>query len=134
MDFISAILARMQRDVWPHRTGSGWEDHDVEFGGNLWSGVRLQIAAEAHKGGHWLFHCRFKSHYTFPSRLAVFATAYGSIILSACLFHITRWSPLLLLILGIPLWWARRQARAHTRLAAKLVGDTADSLGFKPGP
>jgi hypothetical protein len=128
MDFVSAILTGLDRAQWPHHAGPGWLDHDIQIDGSLWSQVRIQIAAEAHRGGKWLLRCRFNCRWTYPSHLLLMASAFGSLFLAASLYGHSRWSPLFLLSLVIPWWWIRKQSRIHIRLIAKLVGDTAASL------
>jgi hypothetical protein len=63
VDFVKAVLQRLEQQGWPHRSDIGWNEFDVEIYGSRWTKLQLITVAEEHPPGKQLIRCRLRPRW-----------------------------------------------------------------------
>jgi glycosyltransferase involved in cell wall biosynthesis len=130
LDFVAAILRRLEEKTWPHHTDVGWSEFDVEIFGSRWSHLRLTTVAEDHPQDRQMIRCRLRAVASPAGRMAL-ATLLGFEILFIGLFASLRpWSWLILLSLPIFVWLLLRDQRKVQSIVAVFLDELAKERGL----
>jgi len=129
--FVAAILARLERLGWPHKTDIGWSEFDVEIYGNRWSNLQLTTATETHAGGRQLVRCRLKAVWSLPAKVAFWSLLGAELLVLGFLGPAYPWLWLVLLSLPGAWWFLRRQKRRLQSILAIFLDELAAELGLQ---
>lgn len=134
IQFVTAVLERLDRRDWPNKSDSGWSGYDLEVFGNRWTHLRLTTAAEEYPQGKKMMRCRLRSAWSLQAKVA-FWSALGFELL--VLGFTGRWLPWLwLLLLSMPLfkWFLAREKRNLQSLMVVFLDGVAKDLGLTKVP
>ncbi len=130
VDFVTAILERLEQKNWPHRADIGWSAFDVEIFGSRWSHLQLTTVAEDHPQQRQLLRCRLRAVFSLTAQIA-FAALLGFELLWIGLVSSWRpWSWLLLLTLPVGGWLIRRDRCKLQSIVAVLLDELAKERGL----
>ena len=126
LEFLSRIIARLQKRGWHFRTDVGWSDFDVEIFGSRWISLQLATVAEFHAEGRQTLRCRLRGTWSLPSRMA-FASLVGlELLVIGWLQARHHWIWGLLLTLPVFPWFLAREQRGLKRKLAALLDKVAE--------
>ena len=97
LDYVAAIVKRLQERGWPYRSDVGWSDYDVEINGSRWSHLLLTTVVEDYPQSRTLIRCRLRAAWSFQTRVA-FWSLLGLELLFIGLMGFHRTWPWLLLL------------------------------------
>lgn len=64
LQFVAAVLKRLDDRSWPNRPDLGWSEFDVELQGDRWCQLQLTTAIEEHPAGRQLLRCRLRGRWS----------------------------------------------------------------------
>ena len=130
LDFVTAILTRLDQRGWPNRPDIGWSEFDVEIHASRWCNVQLTTVAETHLGGAQLLRVRLRARWSLPAQtlfwslLGVELTAVGVWFGPSAALGVA-------LLAGAGLgWWLQRQARKMRSLLIVFLDQLAKERGL----
>ncbi len=130
LDFVTAVLQRLDQKNWPHRSDIGWSEFDVEIYGSYWSHLQFTTVAEDHPQQRQLIRCRLRAIASLTAQIA-FTTLLGFELLLIGLIGSWRpWSWLLLLTLPLCVWLLLRDQRKLQSIATVLLDELAKERGL----
>lgn len=130
MAFVGAILARLEKRGWAHKTDIGWSEFDVEIHGNRWCNLDLTTVAETHTRGRRRLRCRLKAVWSLPARVA-FWSLLGVELIALGFFGPGRpWLWLILLALPATGWLLHHQERRLQSIVAIFLDELAAEMGL----
>ncbi len=130
VDFVTAVLQRLDQKNWPHRSDIGWSEFDVEIYGSYWSHLQFTTVAEDHPQQRQLIRCRLRAVFSLTAQIA-FATLLGFELLLIGLISSWRpWSWLILLTLPLCVWLLLRDQRKLQSIATVLLDELARERGL----
>ncbi len=125
MEFLGAILRKLDQQGWQNKADNGWSEFDVEIYGSRWCHLQLITATEHHQGGKQLFCCRMTTGWSLLGRTAFWA-AFGLVLmLSTTVGMLFPWLHCVWLL---PLWlgWLlNNQQRNFRRILTVLLDEVA---------
>ncbi|HHY84275.1 MAG TPA: glycosyltransferase [Verrucomicrobia bacterium] len=130
LEFVKAILGRLDERHWPHRPDSGWNDYDVEIYGSRWSNLQLTTLAEDHPGNRQMIRCRLRPVSSLVARMALWSVAGFQLLLIGWMTSWQPWSWLLLLTLPVCFWLLLRDQRNLQSVAVVLLDELAKEHGL----
>ena len=125
IEFLDAILKRLDQQGWPNKSDIGWSDHDVEIFGSRWSYLQLTTVAEEYPRDRRMIRCRLRTRWSLLATVS-FWSAFGFELL--VIGFVGRWVPWLwLLLLTMPLfvWFLSREKRNLQSLITVLLDELA---------
>ncbi|HEX4645588.1 MAG TPA: glycosyltransferase, partial [Verrucomicrobiae bacterium] len=125
IEFLDAILKRLDQQGWPNKSDIGWSDHDVEIFGSRWSYLQLTTVAEEYPRDRRMLRCRLRTRWSLLATVC-FWSALGFELL--VIGFVGRWVPWLwLLLLTMPLfiWFLAREKRNLQSLITVLLDELA---------
>ena len=130
VDFVTAVLQRLDQKNWPHRSDIGWSEFDVEIYGSYWSHLQFTTVAEDHPQQRQLIRCRLRAVFSLTAHIT-FATLLGFELLLIGLVSAWRpWSWLILLTLPLCVWLLLRDQRKLQSIATVLLDELAKERGL----
>lgn len=133
VEYVTRVIAELDRRGWPSRSDIGWSEFDVEIHGNRWSTVQLVTVAEDHPRGRQI-RCRLRSRWSLLAKVGFWSLA-GLVTLAAGFFG-NWWHWLALLFVTLPafgyLLW--RQNRKLQSLVIVFLDELAKELGLAKVP
>jgi hypothetical protein len=130
LDYVAAILRRLQERGWPHKSDIGWSEYDVEIYGSHWSHLLLTTVAEDHPHDRQLVRCRLRALWSLQAKV-VFWTMLGLELVFISLAGFQRpWPWLILLTLPVFWWFVLRERRKLQSVAAVFLDELAKERGL----
>jgi len=134
LEFVAALMRRLEEKHWPHRTDLGWSEFDVEIFGSRWSQLQLTTVAEDHPQNRQLIRCRLRAATSLTARIAL-ATLLGCLLLLIGSVSAWRpWSWLVLLTLPLGIWLLHRDQRRLQSITAVFLDELAVERGLAKIP
>ncbi len=127
LQFLNAVLARLDAANWLVRTDTGWTSHDFEVLPSSWIRLRFSTVTEELELGKKHFRCRLTSRWSSLARilLALFALAIAFLVLLLARDFPWIWFALMLLpLLG---WFFESNSEVHLALFARHLDDTGSA-------
>ena len=130
LDFVAAILRKLEEKNWPHRTDIGWSEFDVEIFGSRWSHLQLTTVTEDHPQNRQMIRCRLRAVSSLTAKI-IFASLLGCELLLIGLIDTWRpWSWLVLLSLPLCVWLLLRDQRKLQSITAVFLDELAKECGL----
>jgi hypothetical protein len=130
IDYVAAILRKLQERGWPNKSDIGWSEYDVEIYGSRWSHLLLTTVAEDHPNDRQLVRCRLNAIWSFQAKVA-FWTLLGIELLFIGLMGFQRpWPWLVLLTLPLFGWLVMRERRKLQSVVAIFLDQLAKERGL----
>ena len=130
MEFLGAILRKLDQQGWQNKADNGWSEFDVEIYGSRWCRLRLITATEHHQGGKQLVCCRMTTGWSLLGRMTFWA-AFGLVLMisttAGMLFEWLHCAWLLPLWLG---WLLQTQQRDFRRILTVLLDEVAGQFSL----
>jgi O-antigen biosynthesis protein len=137
IEFLEAILRRLDLEGWPNKADSGWNDYDIEVYGHRWSRLQLTTVSEDCADGRRLFRCRLRARWSWPAAATFWAALAGQMFVLGISGR--NWPWLWLLLISVPLFGAylQRERRELQQVFAVFLDEIADrwkmtKLGLDP--
>jgi len=130
MEFLLAVLERLNREGWPHRADAGWSDHDVEIYGGRWARLQLTSVAEDHPKNRQKIRCRLRPRWSLQARVAFWSLLGLELLVIGVFGRTFPWLWLLLLTLPVFVWFLAREKRNLQSLVAVWLDGVAQPLGM----
>jgi GT2 family glycosyltransferase len=128
LDFVAAVLRRLDRDDWVWRSDVGWSDYDVEICGSRWSQLQLTTVAEDHPPDSQMICCRLRPRWSLAARVAFWGLLGLGLLVIGLMGAWRPWSWLVLLILPVAAWWLWLDQRKLQSVIAVLLDELAKEL------
>ena len=123
MEFLGAILRKLDHQGWQNKADNGWSEFDVEIYGSRWCRLQLITATEHHQGGKQLIRCRMTTGWSLLGRMTFWA-AFGLVLMITTTVGML--VPLLHCAWLLPLWlgWMlHKQQRDFRRILTVLLDE-----------
>ena len=130
LDFVTAILKRLDQKNWPHRTDIGWSAFDMEIYGSRWSHLQLTTVAEDHPNRRQMIRCRLRAVASLKARVACVTLLGGELLLIGLISAWRPWSWLILLSLPLCVWLLLRDQRKLQSIATVFLDELAKERGL----
>jgi hypothetical protein len=130
VDFVTAILERLDQKNWPHRADIGWSAFDVEIFGSRWSHLQLTTVAEDHARQRQLIRCRLRAVFSLTAQITLATLLGGELLLIGLIPAWRPWSWLVLLTLPLGVWLILRDQRKLQSIATVLLDGLARECGL----
>lgn len=125
LQFLHAMLDRLDSANWLVRTDTGWAAHDFEVLPSAWIRLRLTTATEDLDTGKRRFRCRLTCRWSLLARL-LFGLLSAALALLISLFAAdVPWVWYSLLCLPLLGWFFESESSHYQTLFARLTDDTA---------
>lgn len=125
IEFLGAIIERLDSRGWQNKADAGWNDFDIEIYGSAWSHLEVTTVAEAMAGGKQLIRCRLKPAWTLLAKVVLLAAFAFELLLIGLFGSAFWWLTLLLLSLPAMTFYLARQQRDLQRLIAVFLEEVA---------
>lgn len=134
LDFVAAILERLDQRGWPNRPDLGWNEFDVEIQGDRWCHLQLTTAVEEHAGGQQLLRCRLRARWSLLAKVAFGSLLGLELVIAGAGGGAFWWLWLLLLALPPCYWLLARRQRQLQSIVAVLLDELAKEWKLVPVP
>ncbi len=124
--FLAAVIDRLEKQGWSHKTDAGWNEFDVEIYGGRW--CKLQLTTVAEGPGNHLLRCRLRARWTLPARVTFWSLVGLELMVIGMAGPDVRWLWLILLTLPAFVWWLSKQQRDLKRIIAVFLDKVAEEL------
>jgi GT2 family glycosyltransferase len=125
LDFVRAIIAKLERQGWQFKTDAGWSEFDLEVFGSRWSHLHLTTVAEAHAGGRQMLRCRLKTTWSLPAKVAFWSLFGFELLVIGLVRSEIPWLWLILLTMPIFAWFLEQEQRDLQRVLVLLLDEIA---------
>lgn len=130
LDFVAAILERLEDRGWATRSDLGWSEYDIEVYGSRWSLLRLTTVIEDHPKNRQLVRCRLGTHWSLAARIALGSLLALELVIIGLIAAWRPWSWLLLLTLPAVAWLLSRDRRNLESVLTVLLDELARERGL----
>ncbi len=125
IEFVHAIVGKLEEEKWQHRPDAGWREFDVEIYGTRWSRLQITTVAEAMEKGHRLFHCRLAAGWSLLAQVTFWAACALEVLLVSLVADAVPWLWMLLLTLPLLGLYYEYEKRTLQRMIVALLDDVA---------
>ena len=125
VEFVNAILRRLDEQGWPSKTDAGWSDHDVEVFGTRWSRLQIVTASEAYVSNRRLFRVRLRAAWSLAATMAFWGALGVELLIIGFIAPDQPWLWMLLLTMPIFGWYLEQEKRNLQQLIAAFLDDVA---------
>src|SRR6267142_3229291 len=70
LEFVTAMLRRLDQQGWPNKSDVGWSEYDVEIYGSRWSQLQLTTVAEEYPQSKRMLRCRLRTRWSLQAKAA----------------------------------------------------------------
>jgi GT2 family glycosyltransferase len=123
--FIAEILRRLDRQGWPNKADSGWNDYDVEIYGSRWSTLQITTVSEDLAKDQHLVRCRFRPRWSLQAKTAFWGLCGLELLVLGFVAPWVHWLWLLLLTLPLFAWFLQREQRALQSMVVVFLNEIA---------
>ena len=125
IDFVKAMLARLDRQAWPHKADTGWDEYDFEVSGGRWTQLRLATAAEDYPKEKRMLRCRLRAGWSLQAKTVFWTMAGIELLIPGFLGRSWPWVWGLLVTLPLFAWFLAREKRKLQSLMAVFLDELA---------
>lgn len=130
IEYVAAILRRLQERGWPHRSDVGWSEYDVEIYGSRWSHLLLTTVAEDHPDERQLVRCRLRAVWSFQAKVVFWALLGLELLFIGLAGFKHPWPWLILLTLPVFGWFVTRERRKLQSVVTVFLDELAKERGL----
>ncbi len=130
LDYVAAIVKRLQERGWPYRSDVGWSDYDVEINGSRWSHLLLTTVVEDYPHNRTLIRCRLRAAWSFQTRVAFWSLVGLELLFIGLMGFHRAWPWLILLTLPVVGWLVMRQERKLQSVVTVFLDQLAKERGL----
>ncbi len=130
LDYVAAIVKRLQERGWPYRSDVGWSDYDVEINGSRWSHLLLTTVVEDYPQSRTLIRCRLRAAWSFQTRVAFWSLLGLELLFIGLMGFHRAWPWFLLLTLPIMGWLVMREERKLQSVVTVFLDQLAKDRGL----
>jgi glycosyltransferase involved in cell wall biosynthesis len=128
LQFLKAVMERLDKKGWPNKADAGWNDFDLEIYGSRWCHLQLITAEEVLGNGKEIIRCRLRTAWTLLARMAFWSMAGIELLILGFLGSLLPWLWLMLLTLPAFAWWLGAEQRTMRRVFAVFLDEIAKDL------
>lgn len=128
VEWIAAILRRLDQKDWPNRADIGWSEYDVEIYGSRWNHLQITTVAEDHPNKRQLIRCRLRPIWSLTSLIGLAALTGIELVIIGWLWR--PWAWLLLLTLPALIWLLLRDQRNLQSIVNVFLDELAKDQGL----
>jgi GT2 family glycosyltransferase len=134
--FLQAVQKNLERWACTFETDTGWEGHDLEITGSLWSRLRLTTVTEELELGRKNFRCRLEVFWPLRAKLLFWSVVAVELLLITWFAEPLPWLWLLPIALPLLSWFIAEQGRDFRSALISMMEDAArrHDLVRLPGP
>ncbi len=125
IEFVKAVLKRLDQQDWPSKADTGWNEYDLEVPGGRWTQLRLVTAAEDYAKDKRLIHCRLRAGWSLKARAAFWGALGIELLIIGFMEKWWPWPWLLLLVMPLFAWFLARQKRNLRSVMAAFLDELA---------
>jgi hypothetical protein len=130
VDYVAAILRKLQERGWPNRSDAGWSNYDVEIIGSRWARLLLVTVAEDHPQGRQLIRCRLQAVWSFQAKVTFWALFALELLFIGLIGFQRIWPWHILLTLPVFCWFVGRERRKLQSVVTVFLDQLAKERGF----
>jgi GT2 family glycosyltransferase len=131
LDFVAAILRRLNEKGWAARSDVGWSEYDLEIQGSRWSRLELTTVAEDHPENRQTIRCRLRARWSLAARI-VFGSLLGfELLIIGLMDSWWPWSWLGLLTLPVCVWFLAFDGRNLQSVVVAFLDELARERGLE---
>ena len=130
IEYVAAILRRLQERGWPNKSDVGWSEYDVEIHGSRWSHLLLTTVAEDHPDERQLVRCRLRAVWSFQAKVVFWALLGLELLFIGLAGFKHPWPWLILLTLPVFGWFVTRERRKLQSVVTVFLDELAKERGM----
>jgi O-antigen biosynthesis protein len=130
LEFLGALLHRLDEQRWQNKTDAGWSEHDVEIYGSRWTYLQLTTVAEPYGGGRQLFRVRLETRWSLLANVGFFSALAFELLVIGFVGKTFPWLWLLLLIQVLFAWFLEVEQRDLQRLIIAMMDEVGGQKGL----
>jgi hypothetical protein len=130
IDFVAAVMRRLDERGWPNRADTGWANYDVEIYGSRWSCLQFATLAEDHPNRRRLLRTRLRPGLALAGRIVLGLLVAVNLLVIGSWQAARPWSFLILLTIPLCAWFLMRDQRNLQSIAAALIDELARELNL----
>jgi hypothetical protein len=131
IEFLSAILERLEQRGWPRKADTGWNTYDLEIFGSAWTHLQITTVSEILGRGKQLLRVRLKPVWSLFAKVTFLVSVGAQLLVIGLLGQTFWWFALLLLTVPPFIWWISKEQSDLQRLASVFMDDVASELKLK---
>lgn len=124
VQFVHAIVAKLEEEKWQHKPDAGWDEYDVEIYGTRWSRLQLTTVSESLEKGQ-LFHCRLSAGWSLLAKVLFWSAAGLELLLIGLVAEAQPWLWMLLLTLPMLGLYLENEKRVLQRMIVACLDELA---------
>jgi len=132
LEFLHAILDRLDTARWLVRADTGWTRHDFEIMPSTWTRLRFSTVTEELELGRRHFRCRLVDRLSLLAWVLLGFVAGALVVLIALFSTAFPWIWLLLLLLPLLKWYFASEAELHKSLLVYHLKEVGSDLKLVP--
>jgi len=131
LDFVAAMLRRLDHQGWPNKSDIGWSEYDVEVYGSRWSNLQVTTVSEDHAIGKQMLRCRLRAKWSLQAKVAFWSLCGFELLVLG--FVGTRIPLLWFVLLTLPMLalFLRREQRNLQSMLVVFLDELAKEWGLK---
>jgi O-antigen biosynthesis protein len=130
LEFLDALLRRLDEQRWQNKTDAGWSEYDVEIYGSRWTYLQLTTVAEPHGGGRQLFRVRLETKWSLLANVGFFSALAFELLVIGFVGKQFPWLWLLLLLQVLFAWFLEVEQRDLKRLIIAMMDEVGGQKGL----
>jgi glycosyltransferase involved in cell wall biosynthesis len=125
LQFLHAILDRLDAAKWLVRTDTGWTTHDFEVLSSIWVRLRFSTATEELEMGRKHFRCRLASRWSLRAQILFVLLTVALVLIIPFFQTAVPWVWYSLLLLPLLAWFFESESALHKVLFVRLLDDVS---------
>lgn len=130
LEFLGALLHRLDEQRWQNKTDAGWSEYDVEIYGSRWTYLQLTTVAEPYGGGRQLFRVRLETRWSLLANVGFFSALAFELLVIGFVGKAIPWLWLLLLLQVLFAWFLEVEQRDLKRLIIAMMDEVGGQKGL----
>ena len=130
LEFLGALLHRLDEQRWQNKTDAGWSEYDVEIYGSRWTYLQLTTVAEPYGGGRQLFRVRLETKWSLLAKVGFFSALAFELLVIGFVGTAIPWLWLLLLLQVLFAWFLEVEQRDLQRLIIAMMDEVGAQKGL----
>jgi glycosyltransferase involved in cell wall biosynthesis len=125
LEFVTAMLRRLDQQGWPNKSDIGWSEYDVEVYGSRWCNLQITTVSEDHAIGKQMIRCRLRAKWSLQAKVVFWALAGFELLVLGFVRTKIPWLWFLLLTLPLLALFLRHEQRNLQSLLVVFLDELA---------